>query len=88
MQFVIIRPRSYNKQHVNIMHVSLLMFSAVKDYAYIMPDASSDIQHSTVLNSLIHTAVTGTADVNSGNGFISDHIIPSVQYSTVGMMSI
>ena len=34
MQFVIIRPRSYNKQHVDIMHVSLLMFSAVKDYAY------------------------------------------------------
>ena len=55
----------------------------------IMPDASSDIQHSTVLYSLIlHTAVTGTADVNSGNGFISDHIIPSIQHSTVGMMSV
>ena len=55
----------------------------------IMPDACSDIQHSTVLFSLIHTtAVTGTADVNSGNGFISDHIIPLIQYSTVGMMSI
>ena len=54
----------------------------------IVPDASSGIQHSTVLYSLIHTAVTGTADVNSGNGFISDHILPSVQYSTVGMMSI
>ena len=40
-----------------------------------MPDVSSDIQHSTVLSSLMHTAVTGTADVNSGNGFISDHII-------------
>ena len=53
-----------------------------------MPDASFDIQHSTVLYSLIHTAVTGTADVNSGNGFISDHMIPSIQYSTVGMMSI
>ena len=35
MQFVIIRPWSYNKQHVDIMHVSvLLMFPAVKDYAY------------------------------------------------------
>ena len=44
MQFVIIRPRSYNKQHVDIMHVSLLMFSAVKDKIKpIMPDASSDI---------------------------------------------
>ena len=47
----------------------------------IMPDASSDIQHRTVLYSLIPTAVTGAADVNSGNGFISDHIIPSIQYS-------
>ena len=54
----------------------------------IMPDPSSNIQHSTVLYSLIHTAVTGTADVNSGNSFISDHMIPSVQYNTVGMMSI
>ena len=54
----------------------------------IMPDARSDIQHSTVLYSLIYTAVTGTADANSGNGFISDHIIPSIQYSTVDMMSI
>ena len=54
----------------------------------IMPDVSSDVQHNTVLYSLIHTAVTGTADVNSGNGFISGHIIPSVQYSTVGIMSI
>ena len=35
-----------------------------------MPDASSDIQHGTVLFSLIHTAVTGTADVNSVNGLI------------------
>ena len=51
-----------------------------------MPDASSDIQHSTVLYSLIHTAVTGTADVNSGNGFIT--IIPAIQYSTMGMMSV
>ena len=54
----------------------------------IMPDASSNVQHSTVLYSLLHTAVTGTADVNSGNCFISDHIIPSIQYSTVGMISI
>ena len=38
----------------------------------IMPDASSDIQHSTVLYSLIHTSVTGTADVNGGNSFIGD----------------
>ena len=53
-----------------------------------MPDASSDIQHSTVLYSLIHTAVTGTTDANNDNGFISDHIIPLIQYSTVGMMSI
>ena len=51
---------------------------------HIMPDACSDIQHSTVLYSLMNTAVTGTADVNSGNGFISDHIMPSIQYSTVG----
>ena len=53
-----------------------------------MPDASSEIQHSTVLYSVIHTAVTASADVNGGNGFISDHIIPSIQYSTVGMMSV
>ena len=32
MQFVIIGV--YNEQHVYIMHVSLLMCSAVKDYAY------------------------------------------------------
>ena len=31
----------------------------------IKPDASFDIQQSTVLFSLIHTAVTGTADVNA-----------------------
>ena len=55
---------------------------------HIMPNASSDIQHSTVLCSLIHTVVTGTAVVNSGNGFISDHIITSIQYSTEGMMSV
>ena len=53
-----------------------------------MSYASSDVQHGTVLFSLIHTAVTGIADVNSGNGFISDHIIPLIQYSRVGMMSI
>ena len=87
MQFIIIRPRSYNKQHVDIMHVSLLMFSAVKDYVC-NTDESSDIQHSTALFNLIHTAVTGTAYVKSGNGFISDHIIPLIQYNTVGMMSI
>ena len=45
--------------------------------------------YNTVLYcTVIHTAVTGPADVNSGNGFISDHIIPTIQYSTVGMMSI
>ena len=71
MQFVIIRPRSYNKQHVCIMHVSLFMFSAGKDCAY------NALIYNTVLYSLIHTAVTSTADVNSGNGFISHHIIPS-----------
>ena len=54
----------------------------------IMPDASSDIQHSTVLFSFIRTAVTSTADVNSGNGFIIHHVILLIQYSTVGMMSI
>ena len=43
---------------------------------HIMPDASSDIQHSTVLYCTLHTAVTGTADVNSCNGFMIDHIIP------------
>ena len=53
-----------------------------------MPDASSDIPHSTVLYSLIHTAVRGTANVNSGTAFISDHIIPSIQYSTLVMMSV
>ena len=46
---------------------------------HIMPDASSDIQHSTVLFSLIHTAVTGTADVNSG----SAHIVPLYTKSTI-----
>ena len=44
--------------------------------------------YNTLLYSLIHTAVTGTANVNSGNGFISDHIIPLVQYSTVGILAI
>ena len=89
MRFVIIRPRSYNKQHINIMHVSLLMSSAVKNNMImvsavkdIMPDASFDIQHSTVLYSLIHTAVTGASDVNSGKGFISDHIILSIEYNS------
>ena len=69
------------------MHVSLLMFSAVKDYAH-NAYASSNIEHSTVLYSFIHTAVTCTANVNSINGFTSDYIIPSIQYRTVDMMSV
>ena len=56
------------------------MFSAVKDCAY------NALVYNTVLYSLIHTAVTSTADVNSGNGFISHHIIPSIQYSTVNCL--
>ena len=73
-----------------MINVSLLMFSVVKQskIIHIMPDASSDIPHSTVLYSLIHTAVRGTANVNSGTAFISDHIIPSIQYSTLVMMSV